>query len=234
MNPLRALGLAALLLGCASTAPAPVDAGAPADVPPTDVPATDTPVTDAPIADASTDTPATDTGPTIVCGSAGGTFPTFDARCTADEDCAVGVHQTDCCGNMAALGMRRGERPAFDAAEAICRPMYPGCGCPTRGVLADDGQWSQDRGALRVRCTAGRCVTAVAAAPTCPGVTCGPGQLCARGCCGIPGCTPPPNRCVTVPDACAGRPACGCLEPGACPSGSCHSVEGDQVVCLCA
>jgi hypothetical protein len=121
-------------------------------VPPTDVPATDTPVTDAPIADASTDTPATDTGPAIVCGSAGGTFPTFDARCTADEDCAVGVHQTDCCGNMAALGMRRGERPAFDAAEAICRPMYPGCGCPTRGVLADDGQWSHDRGALRVRC----------------------------------------------------------------------------------
>lgn len=229
MNPLRALGLAALLLGCASTAPAPVDAGAPADVP-----ATDTPVTDAPIADASTDTPATDTGPAIVCGSAGGTFPTFDARCTADEDCAVGVHQTDCCGNMAALGMRRGERPAFDAAEAICRPMYPGCGCPTRGVLADDGQWSHDRGALRVRCLAGRCVTSVASAPACPGVTCGPGQLCARGCCGIPGCTPPPSRCVTVPDACAGRPACGCLEPGACPSGSCHSVEGDQVVCLCA
>lgn len=173
-------------------------------------------------------------GGAVRCGQGVDGFPTFDARCAADDDCVLGVHQTDCCGNTVAIGMRAAERARFEAAEAVCRPMYPGCGCPSAGTLADDGMRSFSAGALRVACRAGRCTTAVAAEPSCPGVTCGPGELCARGCCGIPGCTPPPSRCVPVPPACAGRPSCGCLGSGACPTGSCVGVDGANVTCLCA
>lgn len=151
-----------LLLGCSATVRAPSDAGATADAPTTDNPTTDTP---------TTDNPTTDTGPAIRCEGVTSVFPEFDARCEADADCALGVHQTNCCGDRAALGIRRDERARFDAAEAVCRPMYPRCGCPTRGTLADDGRWSFDDGALRVACRGGRCVTSVADAPDCPGVT---------------------------------------------------------------
>lgn len=208
------------LLGCAATLAPSGDAAPGPDVIASDAPAVDV--------------PATDAGEAIRCGGEDASFPTFATDCAGDGDCALAVHQTNCCGDHAALGLARTERARFDAAEATCRAMYPGCGCPTRGTLADDGQWSTDPAALRVACRAGRCVTSVASAPACPGVTCGPGQLCARGCCGVPGCTPSPSRCVRVPEGCEGRPSCECLGRDACGAGGCVGVQGGDITCICA
>jgi hypothetical protein len=109
--------------------------------------------------DAATDV-ATDTSP-IVCSGGTSTFPTFDNRCTSSGDCVVAVHQSDCCGNNQALGIHRSQQAAFDAAEAVCRPMYPRCGCPTRGILADDDRWTFTRENIAATCRAGMCTTSV-------------------------------------------------------------------------
>jgi len=97
----------------------------------------------------------------IVCGAGGGSFPTFRQDCAQDSDCIVAVHQTDCCGNQRGLGLHRSQREAFDAAEAICRPMYPRCGCPTRGILCDDERWTFDPSSVGVACRSNRCTTFV-------------------------------------------------------------------------
>jgi hypothetical protein len=105
--------------------------------------------------------PPTDT-PSISCGAGGSTsFPSFDNTCVSDGECIAVVHQTDCCGNMRALGIQRSQREAFNAAEAVCRPMYPRCGCPTRGIEADDMRFTFSEMNLAARCTGGRCVTSV-------------------------------------------------------------------------
>lgn len=97
----------------------------------------------------------------IVCGAVASSFPTFDDACGSDGDCAVAVHQTDCCGNQRGLGIAASQRAAFDAAEAICRPMYPRCGCPTQGILCDDDRRTFDPNGIGVACRAGRCTTFV-------------------------------------------------------------------------
>lgn len=94
----------------------------------------------------------------VACGAS---FPTFDSTCAAASDCVVVIHQTDCCGNLRGLGLRGNQRAAFDAAEAVCRPLFPRCGCPTRGILADDMMWTFAAESVGVACTAGRCTTFV-------------------------------------------------------------------------
>ena len=117
---------------------------------------------DAP-ADAAADAPADAAGdvPIVCSGSGAASFPTFSSACGADGDCAVAVHQTDCCGNQRGLGIVASQRAAFEAAEAVCRPMYPRCGCPTRGILCDDERWAFTADAVGVACRAGRCTTFV-------------------------------------------------------------------------
>lgn len=100
--------------------------------------------------------PVSDAG--IACGA---TFPTFADACGRDVECAVAVHQTDCCGNQRGLGITASQRAAFDAAEAVCRPMFPRCGCPTQGILCDDDRRTFDPTAIAVTCVAGRCRTSV-------------------------------------------------------------------------
>lgn len=109
--------------------------------------------------------PAADAGSVsdaaIVCGSSVSSFPTFSDACGSDGECAVAVHQTDCCGNQRGLGITASQRAAFDAAEAVCRPMFPHCGCPTQGILCDDDRRTLDPAAIAVTCVAGRCRTSV-------------------------------------------------------------------------
>lgn len=101
-----------------------------------------------------------DAGAEIVCGaSGGGTFPTFDRSCRASGDCAVAVHQTDCCGNSRAMGIDASQRDAFERAEAVCRPMYPRCRCPARPPVTDDGATSDSSTTIPVECRAGTCTT---------------------------------------------------------------------------
>ena len=120
------------------------------------VPLVDASVTDAPVADA----PVADTGSPISCsGVRPVSFPTFARNCAAASDCVVVNHQTDCCGNSRAMGIRASERAAFDAAEAICRPMYPGCGCPASAPVTDDGATSPFGAMIAVSCSAGVCTS---------------------------------------------------------------------------
>jgi len=113
--------------------------------------------------DAGADAGADATGdvPISCSGSGGSSFPTFSSACGAADDCVVAVHQTDCCGNQRGLGIAASQRAAFEAAEAVCRPMYPRCGCPTRGILCDDERWTFSADTVGVACRAGRCTTFV-------------------------------------------------------------------------
>jgi hypothetical protein len=139
------------------------DAGA--DVPASDVPAADVPTADVPATDvAPSDVSPTDaTADAAISCSGGGaaSFPVFSSACNTAADCVVAVHQTDCCGNQRGLGLNASQRAAFDAAEAVCRPMYPRCGCPTRGILCDDERWTFGADMIGVDCRAGRCTTFV-------------------------------------------------------------------------
>lgn len=131
---------------------------APRDVTSTDVPATDVTASDVPAGDA----PATDGGTmTLTCGTATVTFPAYTQRCAINSDCAFVLHQSDCCGNIQAIGIEAPLRAPYEAAEMMCRPGYPRCGCPTRGIHADDDQWTFTSTSVGVRCTANRCTTYV-------------------------------------------------------------------------
>lgn len=98
-------------------------------------------------------------GGDVMCGGDPYAFPDFSKQCATVDDCALVIHQTDCCGNMAALGLNKAEVPAFDDAEAICASQYPGCGCPTEGVVAEDGVLVSDAGAIHLACVDNQCQT---------------------------------------------------------------------------
>ena len=111
-------------------------------------------------------TPSVDAGAdpqvqTFTCSAGAVTFPPLDKSCTTASDCILVIHQTDCCGNQRGLGIVASQRAAFEAAEAVCRPMYPRCGCPTRGILCDDERWTFGADMVGVACRAGRCTTFV-------------------------------------------------------------------------
>ena len=98
----------------------------------------------------------------IMCnGSSATIFPTFDRSCRVDADCFVAQHQTDCCGNSRALGLAVRERDAFTAAERVCSAMFPGCGCPARPPVADDGMIAVPPASIVAACRSGLCTSFV-------------------------------------------------------------------------
>ena len=99
---------------------------------------------------------------TVSCGAAGVTqFPYFGKQCATTADCAVALHQTDCCGNQIAIGIRRSEQARFAAAEQICRGQFPLCGCPAGPTEAEDGRTTTDTMRIAAECTNGFCMTFV-------------------------------------------------------------------------
>jgi|GEM_PF-1260620 len=98
----------------------------------------------------------------ISCGGAEPFFPEFSKACAGLEDCAYGLHQTDCCGNRVAVGLAGTEVAAFAAAETTCRAQYPHCGCPQGPIVAEDGVPAFDEADVRVDCVGGACQTFVA------------------------------------------------------------------------
>lgn len=109
---------------------------------------------------ATSDAGAPDTG--VVCGgSREGSFPAFASACSVASDCVLAVHQTDCCGNTHALGIRADQQAAFTLAEQQCDRMYPGCGCPAGPTVADDGMSARPPATIAVQCTSGMCTTYV-------------------------------------------------------------------------
>ncbi len=77
----------------------------------------------------------------------------FARQCTRDDECVTVTHQTDCCGNARAFGLRRDAVVAFERFETPCAASFPGCGCPAMPPVADDGR----SGEVAVACTAGLC-----------------------------------------------------------------------------
>jgi hypothetical protein len=86
-------------------------------------------------------------------------FPTLDDVCSTSADCSIGLHQTDCCGNLSAVGLNNSAVSTFNTDEVICVGMYPGCGCAGGVITCDDGSRTFDRTKLGVVCDAGACWT---------------------------------------------------------------------------
>src|SRR5262245_23969433 len=53
-------------------------------------------------------------------------FPSFPRSCVAASDCAIALHQLDCCGSMMAHGIRADQVDEFSTAESACAAMFPG------------------------------------------------------------------------------------------------------------
>ena len=83
-------------------------------------------------------------------------FPRLDKCCASDGDCALGIYQYSCCGDLLALGFRRDQQQRFD--DATGRWSCALCACDGRGVNTEDGRYI---GTTRpaVSCVAGYCMT---------------------------------------------------------------------------
>jgi hypothetical protein len=87
-------------------------------------------------------------------------FPTFDRSCSTLTDCAAVVHRVDCCGTHVITGISSSELARFNAAEQICDPEYPACGCAESPTLTDTGQTATST-SEPVECLTGTCTTYV-------------------------------------------------------------------------
>jgi hypothetical protein len=77
---------------------------------------------------------------------------TLDRHCAIDDDCAVAVHQTDCCGNTFAIGLNHADHTRFDASEPACAASYPRCGCPTGPTRTDSNETAPDPATIHAGC----------------------------------------------------------------------------------
>ncbi len=115
------------------------------------------------------------TGPLTCQGNTTYTMPSFSKACVKATDCAVVMHQIDCCGTSIALGVAAGEKTRFVAEEKTCAATYPMCGCATQTTKTEDGS-SLDMGGdpAAVDCVGGVCTTYVKGCgkPCAAGTTC--------------------------------------------------------------
>jgi hypothetical protein len=102
---------------------------------------------------------AAEAGVDVACDD--GVFPSFDVACDGEADCAIVLHQADCCGSRVALGVRSDQVHTFDIAEAVCVSQYPECGCAAQPTTAEDGQTAASEDLIEVTCDAGSCTTFV-------------------------------------------------------------------------
>jgi hypothetical protein len=93
----------------------------------------------------------------------------LDHGCTMDSDCAIGIHQIDCCGSTAAIGFNHAERARFDAFEPMCMASFPYCGCDPGPTHTDSGETALDPAQVLAACVtvgpARRCATYVTMRP---------------------------------------------------------------------
>jgi hypothetical protein len=113
--------------------------------------------------------PTGDSGPDRGALSGCNFVASLDASCTADSDCAFGIHQTDCCGSTIAVGFNHAERARFDAAEPTCVATLAPCGCDPGPTRTDSGEDVFDAAPILLACvsvgTARRCKTYVTMRP---------------------------------------------------------------------
>ncbi len=75
----------------------------------------------------------------------------IDRTCSTDADCAIGLHQINCCGSSVMIGYRS-TQTGVPASESACMASYPGCGCPAMLPTTDSGETVTDTGAVQVAC----------------------------------------------------------------------------------
>jgi hypothetical protein len=97
----------------------------------------------------------------VMCSGPSSVFPTFDKTCSIADDCAIGVHQTNCCGATQAIGMTKAELARFTADEKVCVDQYPPCACPATPTVAEDGHTPVAGQTIVVECQSRMCMTAV-------------------------------------------------------------------------
>lgn len=96
----------------------------------------------------------------VLCEMSNPKFPAFAKTCKADGDCFVAIHQVDCCGTKAALGLASTQQAAFTAAEALCEQQFPDCKCMQQPTVAEDGYTAKDS-EFKAICQAGLCQAVV-------------------------------------------------------------------------
>lgn len=141
---MRALGLAlslTMLCGCPSSSTQTTDAAIGTDGGRDDDAAT------------GTDGGPNDAGP---APSDAGASPcsyvdTLDRGCSADTDCTVGLHQTNCCGSSVMIGYRS-THTEVPALESQCMASYPACGCPSMLPTTDSGEIVTDTSMVHAAC----------------------------------------------------------------------------------
>ncbi|MDQ3031808.1 MAG: hypothetical protein M3Y87_05275 [Myxococcota bacterium] len=79
---------------------------------------------------------------------------TIDRSCTADDDCLVRLHQSDCCGSSIMIGIHTSAESTYLAAEPACQASYPTCGCPAMLPTTDSGETVADTSTVRAGCIA--------------------------------------------------------------------------------
>ena len=97
----------------------------------------------------------------VMCTGTVGVFPTFAKTCAIADDCAIGIHQTNCCGATMAIGLVKTEQARFAAAEKICVDQYPPCACPATPTVAEDGRNPIAGQSIVVECQSLKCMTTV-------------------------------------------------------------------------
>lgn len=104
------------------------------------------------------DTGSSETGDPLMCGDPT-MFPGVSKTCMVDADCAIGLHQTDCCGTMSAVGIDADTVDAFNQQEAACAALWPECGCAAGPTATEDGETVPEGGQVEVACVEGLCQT---------------------------------------------------------------------------
>jgi hypothetical protein len=142
---------------------------------------------------------------------------TTQAACQARSDCHTIFSDPGTCGCAAAGCCARfsrcadGKAVCTKPAQFSCAMVQPYCespyvlayrdSCFEGCVLGSDCPGSVDSGAREAGGDTGAC----------NGQSCGSGQYCRAGCCGVGGCVPPPSTCESLPAACNGTPTCQCV-----------------------
>jgi len=83
-------------------------------------------------------------------------FPAFSRACEQDSECAVAIHQINCCGSKVAIGINALVKSVFAAEEAKCEGQFPKCKCMQLPTKADDGKTAPDD-AFAAKCDQKQC-----------------------------------------------------------------------------
>ena len=97
----------------------------------------------------------------VSCSGSNTRFPTFDKTCSLVTDCAIAIHQINCCGATLAIGINKVEQQRFAADEKTCLDQYPLCACPATPTITEDGQAATPGKTIVVQCQSGKCMTTV-------------------------------------------------------------------------